>query len=313
MFNFQLLTALLLPAIVSISLPARAALCARWSKPNENGQLPLGMINEASGLAVSKVATDRLYWINDSGDNGAFYFTKSDGTGATKVKVEGLKPRDTEALGYGDCPEGPCLAIADIGDNKSKRKDIHITFILDQQNFPQTVKPLAKLVMKYPDGARDAEAFAILPSGDLMVISKELKLPQIDIKSAGVYILPKESIRKIGTQTLKKLGELPVPEWTAADGILGKLVTDMSVNTRRQVLGILTYSRVIEIPLAKITDIANVAQWKRDYDYSLIPFKSLGQQESVAYSHDSDRLTWSTEYMPPAAPIFSMTCEAPQP
>lgn len=311
--RLQFISAVVLISLPVISTPASAAFCARWSTPSEIGQLPLGMINEASGLAVSKIASDRLYWINDSGDKGAFYFTKTNGTGATKVKVEGLKPRDTEALGYGDCPEGPCLAIADIGDNRSRRKDIHITFILDQINFPKTVKPLAKLVMQYPDGARDAEAFAILPSGDLLVVSKALSLPSVEIKSASVYILAKEFIRKSGTQTLKKIGELPVPEWSASDGILGKLVTDVSVNTRRQVLGILTYSRVIEIPLAKMTDLSNVAQWKSGNDYSLIPFKALGQQESLAYSHDSDRLTWSTEYMPTAAPIFSMTCEASQP
>ncbi len=315
--NIQMLKhsimALILFANGSLSARAHAAFCARWSEPVSSGNLPFQSIREASGMAASKLVRDRIYWINDSGDKGAFYFTRADGSGLTKVKVKGMRPRDTEAIGYAECPEGPCIAIADIGDNKKTRKEIQIVFVKELSQFPSEVPILKRLILKYPDQPHDAEAIAFLPSGDLILITKELNLPQITIGNAVVYTLSRDEIRGAGTTavTLKKIGELPVPAWLAQDGVIGKLVTDAAVNHRRAVLGVLTYSRLIEIPLEKLSDLANAGAWKSDYDFSLIAIKALGQQESVTYWPDADRLTWSTEYMPPAAPIFSMTCEAP--
>jgi hypothetical protein len=311
----QLLMALIFMGNGLIASESQAAFCSRWSAPTTSGNLPMSSIPEASGMAISRSQSGRVYWINDSGDKGAFYYTAIDGSGLTKVKIEGFRPRDTEAMTLTDCPEGPCLAIGDIGDNKSKRKDISLIFIKEQAQYPESVPVLRTITMKYPDGPHDAEAMVFLPSGDLLIVTKEFKLSRLEIGNAQVFTLSKQALQdaKSLPVTLKKLGELPIPEWLADDGIIGKLVTDMAVNTRRQVLGILTYSRVIEIPLDRLQDLSRVSTWKKDYDYSLTPFKELIQQESLAYWPDADKMSWSTEYSPPAAPIYSMTCEAQSP
>lgn len=292
------------------SLSANAGFCARWTVPTKDGSLPFHTIPEASGMAASRLVSDRIYWINDSGDKGAFYFTRANGSGVTRVKIDDFRPRDTEAMGYGECDGEPCLAIADIGDNREVRKEIVIVFIKERERFPQRVPIYRELTLRYPDGPHNAEAFAILPNGDLLLITKEMRLSQLTVGNAGVYTLPKDAIQDGAVATLKKLGELPIPTWLESDGLPGGLVTDMAINSRRQVLGILTYSRVIEIPLAKLADVANVSSWRKGNDFSLITFKPLIQQESLTYWPNSDRMTWSTEFSPPAAPIFSMACAA---
>lgn len=308
----QMLMALILLGNGLVAFETNATFCGRWSAPTTAGNLPFQSINEASGMAISRSQSGRMYWINDSGDKGAFYYTAADGSGLTKVKIDNYRPRDTEAMTLTDCPEGTCLVIADIGDNKKKRSEIALIFIKEEAHYTSPVPVLRKLTFEYPDGAHDAEAMTFLPNGDLMIVTKELRLAQLDAGNAMVFTATKQAMQEAKSLplTLKKVGELPIPMWLANDGIPGKLVTDMAINTRRQVLGLLTYSRVVEIPLDRLSSLSNANSWRKDYDYSLISFKALIQQESLAYWPDSDKMSWSTEYSPPAAPIYSMTCEA---
>jgi len=304
------------PACLSLTLlivaasPAYAGFCTQWEKAKAIGRLSVKDLREASGVTASRQFPNRLYWVNDSGDKGYFYTTEPDGKNLAKVKINGFKPRDAEALGMAECPEGPCLAIGDIGDNRSRRKDIKIIFIKEQAQFSEPVKILRELVLEYPDGARDAEAMAFLPNGDLLIVSKELRLLKIDAAPAGVYGLTKTEWMNAGAKKvkLKKLGELPLPTWLREEVFLGQVVTDMAVNTHRQVLGLLTYTTAVEIPLAKLADLKNATAWKKDTDYALLPLEALNQQESMTYLPEPDRVLWSSEYAAPESPIFSMTC-----
>ncbi len=82
----------------------------------------------------------------------------------------------------------------------------------------------------------------------------------------------------------------------------------MAINPVRQVLGLLTYSNAVEIPLKNMGDLSGVADWQKDRDYAVVSLRPLAQQETITYLSKPDRLLYSTEYRTPAAPIFSMTC-----
>ncbi|HMN68323.1 MAG TPA: hypothetical protein PKC28_07265, partial [Bdellovibrionales bacterium] len=250
------------------------------------------------------------YWVNDSGDKGHLYMTARDGSNKNELKIKHYRPRDVEALAAADCPEGPCLVIGDIGDNRRKRKHIELAFVLEKESFPHEMATVRRLELRYPDGPHDAEAMVILPSGDLLIITKELRLSSLSAAPAVVFTLPRAELHQESQapKILTKLGELPLPDWLALDGFVGQVATDAAIHPRRQVLGILTYNRAVEIPLAKLSDLAGATRWKRDVDYALVPLKPLGQQETMTYLRDTDELVWSTELVPPDSPIFSMTC-----
>lgn len=260
---------------------ANAAPCAEWDSPRQVGALAL---KEASGMTFSRTVKDRLYWIQDSGNGARFFHTTSTGGKFATVSIEGYVPRDPEALSTTECPEGPCLVIGDIGDNRRRRPHITLVFLADRESFPKSVRPLHMLRLKYPDGAHDAEAMAFLPDGDLLVFSKEPDRTR-------VYTLTREELFVKKENTLRLLVELANPKW----------VTDAAVHARREVLGLLTYANAVEIPLARLKDLQN--------DQRVVPLKPLFQQEAITYAPDEDRVLWSTEYTHPRAPIFSMTCK----
>ncbi len=290
--------------------PAYAGFCAQWEAGQRIGHLSPKEVREASGVAASQKFPGRVYWINDSGDKGFFFYSDADGKNLKRVKIADHKPRDTEALAIAECAGGPCLAIADIGDNNSKRKNVKVVFVSELETYPREVKILRTLTLTYPNGAHDAEALAFLPTGELMIVTKEIRLAQL---AAGPALVFKSSRDEwFGSNdralTLKKLGDLPLPSWLESEIFFAQVPTDMAVNPVRQVLGILTYGKVVEIPLKLINDIPNSGAWKKDRDYSIVQIEALAQQESLTYLTSPDRLLWSTEYRRPEAPIFSMTC-----
>ncbi|MGE3684476.1 MAG: hypothetical protein AB7G93_22385 [Bdellovibrionales bacterium] len=287
-----------------------AQLCREWGEPKLQGQLPFHPLREASGLVLSRSVPDRYYWINDSGDNGRLHFTRPDGKGAHTVEVTGFKPHDPEALSLTRCDGNACIVIADIGDNRGRRKTIELVFVKEQKEFGKTAPVHKRLKLRYPDGAHDAEGLAFLPNGDLIIASKELSLFPLRSAVTSLYTLSASRIENAGrgVQTLRKLGGIPLPDWLPEDGVLGQAVSDMAVNFKRQVLGLLTYNRAVEIPLARLSELGRARNWKRDRDFSVVPVKTLTQQEALAYNPNVDQIIWSTEFLSLEAPIFSMTC-----
>lgn len=312
---------LILVLLIFSAIPAWASFCAQWSEPKQVGILPYKPLNEISGMIASKANPDRIYWINDSGDAGYLYYTlhdgKNDDKAVTKIKVgdKDYKPRDTEAVTITECPEGPCIAIGDIGDNNAKRKFIEIVFVLEKKDFGGEAPILRRLKLQYPDRAHDAEAMAFLPNGDLYIVTKEIKYMAFTTKPAEVYTLPKKKWIDAGgeTVTLEKVGEIPLSTLLPNDSILSHAVTDMAFSTRRQVAILLTYGRAIEFQLGKLSDLGNTSQWKVNRDFSLVKLFELTQQESITYLPEKDEILWSREFVPPETPIYSMTCDRPLP
>jgi len=146
----------------------------------------LGMVehdplNEASGLAMSRRYTNVLWSHNDSGDESRIYGMTMQGKhlGVFQLKA-------TEAIDWEDiaCGPGPVTAtsflyVADMGDNKAKRKIKYIYRFQEPEinrSDPKKIHWITtfdRIAFEYPDGLRDAETLFINPiSCDLYIISK---------------------------------------------------------------------------------------------------------------------------------------------
>jgi len=244
---------------------ATAQLCTDWKEAVQVGELE-SQLKEASGVALSRQFSGRLYHINDSGDTGRFFMTGMNGKITGTVHVTGFDPVDTEALSLGPCPvrgsgaPRKCLYLGDIGDNDKNRKSIEIVVIEEMQNFPQTVSPRSRLKLQYPDGPHDAESMAVHPDGTIFVLTKERPAKLFKAES------------NVPEQTLTAVTTLDT----------GGPPTDMAISDDGSKLLVLTYTDAIEYTM----------DLKQQHK---IPLKFLQQQEGVAYLPQSRSFIYTTE------------------
>ena len=305
-----------------IAYPAVAAagdtgLCAKWELPQKVGDLNSKVIDESSGMARSK-KYDVLYHTNDSGTPPVFFTTKLDGSGEKVIKIQDFTPIDPEEIGLGPCPnklDSACVVVADIGDNLERRKSVALFFIEATSQFGESVKPRFIARFKYPDHAHNAEAMAVLPNGDVVIVTKEMsKLGQ-----AGSAILFRAKLadyesKKGEPVTLTKFGEIDIVGLTKQLGF-GALVTGMSVTTDAKRFALLTYATAIEFAVDLSTgNFPASKDLKEGTHYRLIPIAPLPQQEAIAYDKNDRDLFYSTEIMQRVlgfgapAPLMKIKC-----
>jgi hypothetical protein len=251
--------------------------CNQWKPAVRVGELQ-AQLKEASGVAASRTFPGRLYHIDDSGDTGNFYVTGMDGRDTKTIRVAGFDPVDTEAVSLGRCPggRGSCLYIGDIGDNDAKRKSIEVIVVDEAQNFPQSVKPRARLKMRYPDRPHDAESMAVHPDGTIFILTKE--------RPARLF----KANPSVSDQTLTAVTTLDA----------GSKPTDMAISDDGKRVLVLTYTDAFEYGI----------DWKQ---LRKITLNFLQQQESVTYLPGSRSFIYTTEQLLPglAQWIMRVDCE----
>ncbi|MFD0055582.1 WD40 repeat domain-containing protein [Streptomyces sp. NPDC127168] len=130
-------------------------------------------ITESSGLAASRLHPG-VYWTHNDQDNGPYLYAVDGATGETvaRVALSGVgKPRDVEAIAVGP---GNRIFVGDIGDNLGGTWPYVWIYELPEPKElkDQTVKA-TQYVVKYADGARDAESMAVHPkTGRVYLIDK---------------------------------------------------------------------------------------------------------------------------------------------
>ena len=292
-------------------LAEASPLCKAWEMPTEIGKLDTKLLDEASGMALSRTSP-RLYLINDSGSGPSFIVNSRDGAGAKKITINGFKPFDTEDLALGPCPVGEqatCLIVGDIGDNRRKRKTVELVFIQERAEFGAAVDPVAKFEARYPDGAHNAEALGSMPNGDLVIVTKEEDKKKEVSLPAQVFRLSKREIEGAITAkkvaTLERLGEIDVPTITKNKSF-GGLVTGMSVSQDGTRWLLLTYENAIEVVVDPKFDPASKKPVA--IEHKLVPLKVLPQQESITYETNDRDFLYTTELM---RGLFASTKDAP--
>ena len=126
---------------------------------------------EASGIAVSHRTPGTFWAHNDSGQPVIVAFDQQ-GSIKGRVRVTGARVDDWEDIAVAPCPQGSCVYIADIGDNKGSRDRITIYRVAEPSPDAPSTTPAEAFHAAYPDGPRDAEALFVTPSGDAFIISK---------------------------------------------------------------------------------------------------------------------------------------------
>jgi len=125
---------------------------------------------ELSGLVLSHRRPGVLWTHNDSGDSARLLAVSTSGETVAEVTLSGAQNVDWEDIAIGS---GGSLLIGDIGDNLARRPSV-VVYRVPEPPAPgpatRTVAVAARYELRYPDGARDAEALLFDPAGRAIVI-----------------------------------------------------------------------------------------------------------------------------------------------
>lgn len=283
------------------------------------GHFASSKIDEASGLA--RTPDGRWAVINDSGDQGRVFLSRNDGSDVREVTLK-IRPWDTEDLDIGECPrhiaEGEtCMAVADIGDNRTRRvsavihffrwKDIEAASQASAEKAPPAVTPLWSFYFKYANGPRNAEAFRILSDQEGIIVTKQqnkkkqlaepaevyrlrwrdqtAKLPKFDDSSRASKPL---ALKGPGWPTAQFMSLIDVPALIRDKGLAG-LVTGMAISPDRSRVLLLTYGAVVETRWEAKAERMEFGESK------VIRFSPLEQQEAIAYDERGRGFVITTE------------------
>ena len=162
-------------AAPSATAPRPPALCERLHA-RVTGRVRDPSANELSGLVRSRSQPGLLWSHDDSGAGPVLFGLRADGSVVTRPTVRGAQAVDWEDIAAGPAADRrPVLYIGDIGDNESQRPSVDVYRVAEPRAEATATAPAARLRMRYPDGAHDAEALLVDPlGGDLVIVTKAL-------------------------------------------------------------------------------------------------------------------------------------------
>jgi len=143
-------------------------------------------LEESSGVAVSR-AHPGTYWTHADGDQPYLYALDSAGTLVGRVRIEGVSLRDWEDLELAECDGGACLYLGDVGDNENRREEVRVHRLREPDPRADTVAVPETLTLRFPEGARDAEALFVLPGERVHLVSKGREHPIAVFRAPGAF------------------------------------------------------------------------------------------------------------------------------
>jgi len=276
-----------------------------WGTAKEIGSLD-PVINESSGMAISRRIPNRSYRVNDSGDTGRFFVMDLAGRGMKSVNIRGFNPIDNEDMALGPCDSSTdCIFIGDIGDNDRKRTTIELVVVQERPDFPAEVQAAYRVRMQYPDGPHDAESLGVHPNGTVYIVTKDA------VKSV-IYRLRRDQWRESrnGVAMLEPVVTLDWPALRPNTLPFTRMATGMDIAPDGKRFLLLNYVDAVEFFIDLSADIPNPAAWKEGVHYRRIELTTLEQEESIAYLPDGRGLLYDTERTPNArsARIMRVDC-----
>jgi len=289
-----------MPAIITTLFLLQ--LCASWHTIGQVGELP-SRIDESSGIAFSRRYPDRVYHVNDSGDVGSLFITDRAGKNLREVKIRGFDPVDVEDLGMAPCGDGrSCIVIADVGNNDLDRRAVELIFVEEVDRFPDSVRPLKRVRIRYPGQAYDSESVAVHPDGTILLLTKNSRegTAQLFKLSSGQW-----STSDGAVQQLSHAGAIDLKKVFPDVFLLLRSPTSMDISEDGRRLLILTYQDAVEfaLDLSKAEVVFNPVR---------IRLRALQQQEAAAYVPGEHAFVYTTESMLLfRSPLMKVSCAQP--
>jgi hypothetical protein len=224
-------------------------------------------IDEASGIADSRINQGYVWVQEDSGNPPGLFLVSHDAKIKKSVYLDGIENRDWEDISLAKGPDASLdyLYLADIGDNGNKHTESVIYRFPEPSLTVDTVRNFSRIRFRYPDGPRDAEALIV---DDL---KKEIYIITKRDSVSGIYRL-KAGYNDNSLNTLEYVGAL------SFNGVVSAAI---SVN--REDLLVKTYSAIYHYKISKGISLAEVlAGTPSPVTYQVEP-----QGEAISFRNDN--------------------------
>lgn len=250
-------------------------------------------IQEASGIVASYRNRGFLWTHNDSGDRNRIFLLDANGKGTREFNLEGATNRDWEAISMAQFPEGSYLYVGEIGDNNAVHPESAIYRVPEPDITATTaqyvtLKNVQKITYKYPDGARDAEAFLI------------------DQSSKDIYIISKR-------ESSKRLYRLPYPQ-SYSQTMTAEFVQELTFSAGSGTPFYIVDGNIsVDNKEIIIKNYLQVFHWRRSTNESIpdalkrmptmLPYTAEPQGEGVCFSQDGSSYYTISETGPNFIPV----------
>jgi hypothetical protein len=281
---------------------------ANYQNATQIGYLANRELNEVSGLACSRLRSDVLWTINDSGSGPFIYAANTQGAHLGKVRVLDAQNQDWEDLASFRLRDTSYLLIADVGDNDEIRSDYFI-YVTEEPAITEKIDPSGQSIawqyrirFKYEDGSRDCESVAVDLQGQRILLLSKRNVPPI------LYALPLFTQSRNNIQVAKRLTAVTaIPQPTLQDviedprfGYYRSQPTAMDVSPDGSTAVILTYKNAYRF---QRTVGENWAQVFKEVP-QLIRLPRLRQAEALCFAADGRTLFVTSEKIP--APLLRL-------
>jgi hypothetical protein len=234
----------------------------------------LGMLPEASGLAISMRTPGVLWSMNDSGVPIVFPL---DSTGRVlgHVRVEGADINNWEDVSVAPCAGKSCLYIADTGNGGgTQRNDVVVYRMLEPAPTDTKTSTVESFNAAYPaDEDHEAEAMFVA-DGQLYLVTKG--------HPSLVFRFPRRM--EAGTlATLERVGAVPTERYQATTIRRETRITDAETSPDGKWVAMRTNKELI---LYRAADIV-AGHFDTFWQYDLTPLDET-QGEGIAISNEGD-------------------------
>ncbi len=175
-------------------------------------------IDEASGIAASRLNAGILWVHNDSGDKSRIFALHTSGRLCGTIYLKGIMARDWEDIAVGPGPDSGVsyVYIAETGDNKARYDEKRIYRFREplidssKNSIVDTISNIETIRFRYADGKRDAEALMVDPlTRDCYIVTKR----EMNVRIYR-HPFPQDTMK---TVTLRYLDTLDLSVIVAAD------------------------------------------------------------------------------------------------
>lgn len=245
--------------------PRKPALCGPL-RSRVAGRIGGGAVRELSGLVRSRRQPGVLWTHNDSGDSARLFAVGDDATLRAEVQVSGATNVDWEDIAI----RGGELYVADIGDNAAQRASVSVYRVAEPRIGDAAVTATAasaRIDLRYPGGARDAEALLVDPSSGALVIVEK----RFDGRS-GVYVADRPVAGSV--TTLRRTVRLSLG--------LAELVTAADISPDGSTIAVRTYGSLFAWSRRRGESVARTL--RRQPCKAGVDLEREGQGEALALS-----------------------------
>jgi hypothetical protein len=272
------------------------------------GDLDHAGLDEASGMASSRLRDDLLWLLNDSDHEPLLYAVTLNGAHRGLVRISGVENRDWEDMASFRLGDTAFLLIADVGDNEAGRKQCMLHVVREPHigevrlEAGYQVEVAWTVHFRYEDGQHDCEAVAVdVARREVLLLSKR-EVPAV------LYRVPLEPSGETSLSVARRVVGLDgIPQPTSADleedwvgGRHRSQPTAMDISPDGDAVAVLTYRH------AYVFACRNRESWGAVFGRAprILRLPRMSQPEALCYGADGRTIFVTSERRP--APLYRL-------